>query len=170
MRRIITLVAIIVFAMPTLRAQRSATTASRFAPLEFLVGSCWRGTFPGSAQTDEHCFEWVYDHKFVRDRHVVRGGQPYSGETIYFWDDVRKRIAFSYWNSEGQMMPGFVVSAKLDSLTFSTSVATKAAVTELRSIWTHGGADSYRVTQLERSGGAWKERVAMEMSRTARGQ
>ena len=41
-----------------------ATTADRapspYQPLAFLVGHCWRGTFPGGKVTDEHCFSWVY--------------------------------------------------------------------------------------------------------------
>jgi hypothetical protein len=164
MRRIIAVVALALFATSTLHAQ------SPFAPLEFLVGNCWRGTFPGSAQTDEHCFEWVFDHKFVRDRHAVRGGQPYGGETIYFWDVEQKRIAFSYWNTEGQMMQGFIASAAGDSLTFVTSVAERTGRTELRSTWTRHGDAGYRVTQFQRSADSWKEIVSMEKKRTARGR
>ena len=43
-----------------------------FAPLEFAVGSCLTGPFPGGKAVDEHCFEWVYDRKFIRDKHIVR--------------------------------------------------------------------------------------------------
>src|SRR3569623_1224459 len=101
MRRIIALI-VLVLAAPALRAQRP------LRPLEFLVGNCWRGTFPGSPQTDEHCFEWVFDRKFVRDRHVVRGGQPYGGETIYYWDVQQKRVAITNWNTARQMMHGYI--------------------------------------------------------------
>ena len=69
-----------------------------FRPLEFVVGSCWVGTFPDGKATDEHCFEWVYDRKFIRDRHVVRNGEaPYAGEALYGWDPKAKRLAFWYW-------------------------------------------------------------------------
>jgi hypothetical protein len=164
MRRLIAFIALA--AAPALGAQSN----SRLAPLEFLVGNCWRGNFPGSAQTDEHCFEWVFDRKFVRDRHVVRGGQPYGGETIYFWDVQQKRIAFSYWNTEGQMMHGFIASATADSLTFVASVAEGDGASDLRSTWARVGDAGYRVTQLQRNGESWKELFSMEMRRTAAGR
>ncbi len=50
---------------------------SPYQPLAFLVGHCWKGTFPEGKATDEHCFSWIYGGKFVRDEHVVhRGGRP----------------------------------------------------------------------------------------------
>src|ERR1700755_3369496 len=121
MFRTATIVFAFVLAASSLQAQQSPSSqASPFAPLEFLVGHCWRGTFPDGKQTDEHCFEWVYDRKFIRDRHTVRGGAPYGGETLYSWDPVAKRIAFAYWNTEGQMMNGQVDSATSDTLAFTT--------------------------------------------------
>ena len=65
---------------------RQPTESTRFKPIEFVVGSCWTGTFPDGRQTDEHCFDWLFGHRFVRDRHIVRGGPYYEGETIYSWD------------------------------------------------------------------------------------
>lgn len=165
LRRTTILIAFALFAAVPLRAQSTSPPSSKFAPLEFLVGSCWRGTFPGSATTDEHCFEWVFDHKFVRDRHVVRGGDPYGGETIYFWDVAANRIGFSYWNTVGQMMQGYVVSTSGDTLTFSTTLASSTGATEIRSTWTRQGATSYRARELERSGDSWKEGFAIEMKR-----
>ncbi len=55
-----------------------------------------RPRFPRKPQpTDEYCFEWVFDRKFVRDKHVVRGGEHYEGESLYVWDLKTKRISFS---------------------------------------------------------------------------
>src|SRR5512144_1524092 len=90
------LVAVCIGARPA--GQSRGVDPSPFAPLEFLVGSCWVGTFPDGKQTDEHCFEWVFDRKFIRDRHTVRGGAPYEGESLYSWDAKANRIAFSYWS------------------------------------------------------------------------
>lgn len=163
MHRLLFSVVVAAFAASPLRAQSSA-----FAPLEFLVGHCWRGVFPGGAQTDEHCFEWIFDRKFVRDRHVVRGGQPYGGETVYFWDAEQKRIAFDYWNSDGQMMHGFIAAVAGDSITFVTSIVQPTGRLELRSVWLRRGDDGYRVTQLQRAGDNWKEIVSMEMKPATR--
>lgn len=81
--------------------------AEPLAPLRFLAGYCWNGTFANGKTTDEHCYEWVYGGKFLRDRHVVRGGaQPYQGETLYFWDGEAKAIAYIYFNSDGGVSRG----------------------------------------------------------------
>lgn len=45
----------------------SAAAISQAAPIEalkpmaFLAGHCWKGDFPGARQSDEHCFQWMYD-------------------------------------------------------------------------------------------------------------
>src|SRR4051812_49896955 len=69
--------------MPSAARAQGARVNPAFKPLEFLVGSCWTGTFPDGKQTDTHCFEWLYDRHFIRVRHVVRGGPPYEGESTY---------------------------------------------------------------------------------------
>ena len=136
-----------------------------FRPLEFLVGDCWVGTFPDGKQTDEHCFEWVYDRKFIRDRHVVRNGKaPYAGETLYGWDAKAKRLAFWYWNSDGEVMVG-TVEYRGDSITFPTRYETDKGTIELRATWTRTGPDSYRVEHSQRAGEAWKPLWGMELRR-----
>lgn len=95
-----------------------ATPAAPLAPLKFLGGYCWNGTFADGKTTDEHCYEWVYGGKFLRDRHVVRGGeQPYQGETLYFWDGELKAIAYIYFNSDGGVSRG-TLKADGDQLLF----------------------------------------------------
>ncbi|MGQ0589428.1 MAG: copper chaperone PCu(A)C [Sphingosinicella sp.] len=78
------------------------TLASELQPLAFLVGSCWRGTFPNTTRTDTHCFTALPGGRQVRDRHVVEGASgPYSGETIYRWDTAARRIRYDYYASDG---------------------------------------------------------------------
>ncbi|HYG29456.1 MAG TPA: SRPBCC domain-containing protein [Allosphingosinicella sp.] len=75
-------------------------------PLAFLVGHCWRGTFP-SGEQDTHCFESVYGGQHVRDRHEVTGAaRAYRGETLYSWDGTRNVVAYTYWNSLGGVSRG----------------------------------------------------------------
>jgi hypothetical protein len=137
-----------------------------FRPLEFLVGDCWVGTFPDGKQTDEHCFEWVYDRKFIRDRYVVRNGKaPYAGETLYGWDARAKRMAFWYWNSDGEVMVG-TVEYHPDSIVFPTRYETDKGSIELRATWTRTGPDTYRVEHSQRTGEAWKPLWSMELKRT----
>ena len=130
--------------------------ASPFAPIEFVVGSCWVGTFPEGKQTDEHCFEWVFDRKFVRDRHVVRGGELYQGETLYDWDAKNKRLAFTYWNSLGMVMHGDVKSTP-QSIVFDQG--------DGRSTWTRTGPDGYHTLVEQKSGDGWKTLWAMDFTR-----
>jgi hypothetical protein len=136
-----------------------------FRPLEFLVGHCWVGAFPGGKATDEHCFEWVFDRKFIRDRHVVRNGDaPYAGETLYGWDAEEKRLGFWYWNSEGEVIVG-AVEYRPGSIVFPTKHVTDKGTMELRATWTRTGQDSYRVEQSQRAGQAWKPLWTMELKR-----
>jgi hypothetical protein len=141
-----------------------------FRPLEFLVGHCWEGTFPDGKATDRHCFEWVFDQKFIRDRHVVRndaGTAPYSGETLYGWDAEKKQLGFWYWNSEGQVLTGGV-EYRLDSIVFPTKLVTDKGTVELRAIWTRQGPDRYRVEQSQRAGSEWKPLWSMVLSKSGK--
>jgi hypothetical protein len=136
-----------------------------FRPLEFLVGHCWVGTFPDGKQTDEHCFEWVFDHKFIRDRHVVRNGKaPYEGETLYGWDPKEKRLAFWYWNSEGEILRGRVDYSP-EGIVFPTQYEGKTGPVELRATWTPQGSEGYRVRQEQRAGTTWKLLWTMDLKR-----
>ena len=133
-----------------------------FRPLEFLVGRCWIGTFPDGKQTDEHCFEWVFDHKFIRDRHIVRNGDaPYQGETLYGWNPKEKRLEFWYWNSDGEILRGMVeYTAK--AIVFPTVYYSKTGPIEMRAIWTPLGRDSYRAKEEQHVGTEWKTLRTME--------
>ena len=138
---------------------------SNFRPLEFLVGHCWVGNFPGGTQSDEHCFEWVFDRKFIRDRHVVRGGEPYEGETLYRWDGKRQRIAFSYWNSAGELMEGTVEETP-EGIVFPQTHETPAGTVTMKTIWTRPSDDSYRVWVGRREGNGWKRIWTMDLRRS----
>jgi hypothetical protein len=45
--------------------------------MAFLAGHCWKVEYQGAKQSDEHCFQWLYDCKALRDVHTVwMSGQP----------------------------------------------------------------------------------------------
>ncbi|HTD29679.1 MAG TPA: hypothetical protein VK660_09845 [Xanthomonadaceae bacterium] len=81
-------------------------------PMAFLAGHCWKGDFPGGKQTDEHCFQWLYDGKALRDTHTVRApGKPdYVGETTYYWDSSARRVEFLYFENQGGISRGTMES------------------------------------------------------------
>lgn len=151
--------------LPAQAQQAPAPPRPDFTPLEFLVGSCWIGTFPDGQRTDEHCFEWVFDRQFIRDRHVVRGGPPYSGESLYRWDAAAKRISYWYWAS-----PGFVVTGHLElapeGMVFPSRLQTPKGEVQLKAVWARTSGDAYRVSQSQREGeGEWKPLWSMELRR-----
>lgn len=137
-------------------------------PLAFLVGSCWRGTFPGSPRTDTHCFTRTPDGHYLRDRHVVAGAaQPYSGVTFYRWDEAVGALAYDYYPSDGAYAVGMVRPAA-NGLVFpdSTYRAGDGTETHIRSSWTRDGADAYVALTESLQGGAWQRMWEMRMVRT----
>ncbi|MCW3847210.1 SRPBCC domain-containing protein [Sphingomonas sp. LB-2] len=119
--------------------------AARFgtAPLDFLVGHCWRGTLPNGDRND-HCFERA--EGAVRDRHQVfrADRQVYGGETIYAWDGAARQLRFTYTGMDGGVMKG---SVRQDGqgLDFGTSdwVGTDGTRIALSTRWVRVASDSY---------------------------
>ncbi len=114
-------------------------------PMAFLAGHCWRGEFPGAKQSDEHCFQWMYDGQALRDVHTVRSpGQPdYVGETTYYYDSAAKRVEFLYVENGGGYSRGTMESTPA-GLSFppTTYVAAGQTLT-YRVHWTPIGSDAY---------------------------
>jgi hypothetical protein len=142
-----------------------AAVRAELKPLQFLVGSCWTGTFPDGVQTDTHCFEPVYGGQFIRDRHVVRKGKtPYEGETIHAWDAKQKKLVFTYWANNGSISTGTADPQPSGEIVFPESHSAGLAI---KSVWTPKGADAYDVTVSEQKDGQWKELWRMAMKRDA---
>jgi hypothetical protein len=163
-RSFIALAAALTLGATRAAAQTHETHSADFGSLANLVGNCWVGTFPDGKQTDEHCFEWMLDRKFIRDKHVVRGGKPYAGETIYMWDAAAKQLSFYYWNSEGQLMTGRGTPTA-HGIDFLTRLPGKSGDMALKATWTPTGPDGFRIWNGQRAGDAWKELWTMEMKR-----
>ena len=90
--------------------------------------------------------------------------RPSAGETLYGWDPEEKRLAFWYWNSEGEVLIG-AVEYRPGSIVFPTKYVTDKGTVELRATWTRRGQDSYRVEQSQRTGEVWKPLWTMELKR-----
>jgi hypothetical protein len=122
--------------------------ATPYRPLEFLVGHCWKGTFPDGQVTDEHCFSWIYGGKFVRDEHVVHrgGGKPDGfGESIYLWDGSSRQLQYLYIESAGGYSRG-TVSGEGDALVFPPATYLEDGQAQTyRSRWQRAGQDAYDV-------------------------
>jgi hypothetical protein len=142
-----------------------------YEPLSFLAGHCWKGTFPDGKQTDEHCFAWMYDGKFLRDRHVVRadGRADYIGESTYFWNSTAKQLEYLYIENKGGFSRG-VVSPQDGSLVFpATNFVNEGKTQTYRSRWQRAGDGAYEVVTELQSGEAWKPWFKMRMEKVTRG-
>jgi hypothetical protein len=128
-----------------------------YQPLAFLAEHCWKGSFPGGNQNDEHCFSWVYGGKFLRDRHVVRAeGKPDAkGESIYFWNSAAKQLEYLYFESDGGFSRG-PVSVDNDALVFpDTTFVENGKTMVYRSRWQRSGANAYDVVTEFKSKETW---------------
>ena len=142
------------------------TATSPYQPLTFLIGHCWKGTFPNSTVTDEHCFSWVYADKFVRDEHVVhRGnGRPDDrGESIYLWDPAAGELQYLYIESGGGFSRGTVAPAE-DALVFPPTHYWEGGVEQIyRSRWQPAGAHAYDVITEFQVKGTWTPGFTLHM-------
>lgn len=142
-----------------------AAPVADYAPLAFLAGHCWKGTFPDGKQTDEHCFAWVYGGKFLRDVHTVQGaGHPdFHGESIYFWNSGTKELEYLYIEDHGGFSRG-VVGTVPDALVFPpTSYVEDGKTQTYRSRWQRAGENAYDVLTEFKSGEGWVDGFKLHM-------
>ena len=158
----------VTLAVPTLAAAPAATApADPYQPLAFLVGHCWKGTFPGSTQTDEHCFSRVYGGKFLRDEHVVhRDGAPDEfGETLYLWNSAAGQLEYFYIESGGGFIHG-TARADGEALVFPEAPYVDGGKTmNVRSRWQRSADAAYDVATEFEMGGRWVPAFSLQMRR-----
>lgn len=126
-------------------------------PLAFLAGHCWQGALPGTSDIDQHCFTWLYDGKYLRDRHQVRRGDKvvYEGESTYYWNSVAKQVEYFYVTAAGGHSQG-KMALEGGALEFpETSLVTGGKEYGVRSRWTRAGDNGYDVLREYKSGDAW---------------
>jgi len=144
-----------------------APEAGHFGPMAFLVGSCWKGTFPDGKSTDEHCYEWIWGDKFVRDRHVVKSAKPdYEGETVFAWDASKERIVFWYFTNQGFYTTGTLEPRDEGLVIPETVVGEKTS--ERKTVIRPNGPDGYTVRSDSKEAAGWKELWTIEMKRVSR--
>ena len=150
----------------------AAPPASAYEPLAFLIGHCWKGTFPGSEVTDVHCFSWVYGDKFVRDVHVVHRGPGHEdeGESLYLWDAASGELQYLYIESAGGFSRG-TVARDGDTLVFPPSHYTENGEEQTyRSRWQRSGEHAYDVLTEFSVKGQWTPGFRVHMQELPAGQ
>jgi hypothetical protein len=148
-----------------------ADVSSPYLPMAFLAGHCWKGALPAqgkSKQTDEHCFAWIYDGRFLRDRHVVRdeaGHTTYQGETTYYWDASEKTIGYIYIEDQGGHSLGSV-QPETDALDFpATDLVDNGHTQTYRTRWQRAGEDAYDVVTEFKTKDGWTKAWAVHMQK-----
>ena len=137
----------LLWALVLLPYTAAAESQTPYEPLAFLAGHCWRGTLPDNKQTDQHCFSWIYEGKFLRDEHTVHGvgHADYLGESIYYWNSSMKRIEYLYIESHGGFSRGRVSTDK-NALVFPASKYVENGESQTyRSRWQRSGDHAYDV-------------------------
>lgn len=158
----------LILAMQAAGAAPAPTLVPELQPLAFLVGSCWRASFPGGQATDTHCYTAMLGGRYIRDVHVVAGGPPYGGETVYRWDPQTRAIRYDYYASDGGHSSGTAVptAAGID-FPDDHYVGPDGAAMTLRTVQT-GGADGYmRVSSARQPDGSWREMFTLRFTRSA---
>ena len=154
------------FLLPAL-AIAADPPAGRLAPLAWLAGSCWTGTFADGATKDLVCYEWMLGGQFLRSRHRVIGGTaPYAGETVLGRNAATGALEYTYFNSAGGVMRGQIVPVE-DGLSFPPDKMEMGGKTfEVRSAWTRKGVDRYVATSERLQDGVWKPFMTIEFVRS----
>ncbi|HEX4387628.1 MAG TPA: hypothetical protein VH109_03280 [Steroidobacteraceae bacterium] len=163
----VTLMGLMTLAAPAARA--APEPSAPYEPLAFLVGHCWKGSFPGGAATDEHCFSWIYGGKFVRDEHVVhREGHPDEfGESIYVWDGTARELQYLYIESAGGFSRGTVALEGATLVFPATRYVEKGVEQTYRSRWQHAAPGEYDVITEFQVKGAWVPGFSLHMQQVS---
>ncbi|MCM2269155.1 MAG: DUF1579 domain-containing protein [Thermoanaerobaculia bacterium] len=141
--------------------------ADPLAPLAWLAGSCWTGTFADGKTQDLVCYEWMLGGKFLRSRHRVIGGEgPYAGETILARNPTTGRLEFTYFNSPGGIIRGEIEPTEEGLLFPSEIVEMGGQPYELRSVWRREGEDRYVAVTERLEAGAWRPFMTISFVRS----
>lgn len=77
--------------------------------LDYFLNACWHGQFIGSEDTDVHCYRQMVNSQFVRDNHMVNSTRgKYGGETIFWWDNEKQHLNYTYWDTNGGVSTGLM--------------------------------------------------------------
>ncbi|MCI4568553.1 hypothetical protein [Lysobacter sp. CFH 32150] len=140
-------------------AQPAITLEPYFAPLEYMIGHCWRAKFK-NGQQDVQCYRALYGGKLVEATHVVEGSQPrYEGVSIFSWDATNKRLRFHYFTSTGAVAEGHFANDAKGVLIPERHVGEDGTVTEMETRYQREGDTAYRVVTSEKTATGWVERM-----------
>lgn len=132
------------------------------APLSFLVGKCWAGTFPDSDVRDVHCYETGFRGTVVIDRQLVEDRPEFCGTTYFHYALPRFEgeedgvILFRNYNITGGVADG-LIEAKGRTLAFPEEVFEDddGQKFKFRTRIRPKSSSSYEVITQQQKGGVW---------------
>jgi hypothetical protein len=145
-----------------------AEPIEKLKPMAFLAGHCWKGQFADGKRTDEHCFEWLYGGKALRDKHTVRTPDrpDYVGETTYYYDAAAKRVEWLYIENQGGISRGTMEGAD-DALVFPpTQYIAEGQTMTYRVRWTRIGNDAYEAWSEAQTKDGWATMFKVTLKQT----
>jgi hypothetical protein len=150
-------------------AESDAQPVEGLKAMAFLAGHCWKGDFLDGKQNDEHCFQWLYAGKALRDTHTVRApGRPdYVGETTYYWDSGSKRVEYLYVENLGGISRGTMESTPGALVFPATQYVADGQSMTYRVRWTLINDSSYEAWSEMQAKDAWVTMFKVTMKRTS---
>ena len=138
-------------------------------PLAFLAGHCFKGEVANGKDVDEHCFQWIYGGKALRDTHVVRGAghADYAGESTYYWDSLARRIDYLYIENQGGIMRGSVEPADGALVFPATSFVGDGIALTIRVRWTILADGSYEAWSEMQDKDDWRTMFRVKMAKSS---
>jgi hypothetical protein len=168
MGRLLVLLSVFPIAFAANAAEREAQPVEGLKAMTFLAGHCWKGDFPGNKQNDEHCFQWLYGGKALRDTHTVRTPKrpDYVGETTYYWDSESKRVEYLYIENLGGISRGTMESTPGALVFPPTQYIAGGQSMTYRVRWTLIDDSSYEAWSEKQDKDAWVTMFKVTMKRT----
>ena len=140
-------------------AQPATTLEPHFAPLDYMIGHCWRAKFKDGKE-DVQCYRALYGGKLVQSTHVVEESQPrYEGMAIFSWDAANKRLRFHYFTSTGAVAEGYFANDAEGVLIPERHVGDDGTITDMETHYQRVGDAAYRVVTREKTKTGWVERM-----------
>jgi hypothetical protein len=141
------------------------TISSHFKPFAFLIGD-WQGTFADGKTTDRQHFEWLHDGKLLSNHHSSTGERGgHSGDAVFAYDTVEKRIVFWYWDNAGGITLGHF-TVRGDDLHADEEYRGEQNY-KMRTVWKPIDGDNYDSSVFAQQEGEWKQLWTVRYKRVA---
>jgi hypothetical protein len=124
-----------------------------------MADACWVGAFPDGKTEHSQCYSTQFG-KFLRGTaalHVRQESESqlvFEGDSLFAWDEGRKRIVYYIWGSDGshrQLEAEYLG----DELAFPVPDKNDATKVAYRSVWRRIDADTFEVRRERPGGDGW---------------